>query len=84
MNELTSKTLIAMFPENCGNGFTRQTKIQLCKTNETSYIKIKQTTKHKLTDPEHAIDEVFIDCLHWDMLADAIITCCDLTQNEEL
>ena len=82
MEQLKKKTLIACFPEKLEPGITRNTRIELVKGSVTSYIKISQTTKHNLT--ENVVDEIYIETIHWDMLADSIITCCDLTQNKEL
>jgi hypothetical protein len=82
MNFLKNKTLIACFPEKLDLGITRNTRIELISGTELTSIKISQTTKHNLT--ENVVDEIYIESIHWDMLADAIITCCEITQNEEL
>ena len=82
MSKLKNKTLIASFREHLGVGLNRQTRIELIKHSEVQYIKISQVTQCDFV--ENVTDEIFIEALQWDMLADAIITCCDLTENDTL
>jgi len=82
MEELQNKTLIALFTEQMDSGIQQRTTINLIKFSEGSYIKISQTNKDGLA--LRVVNEIFIESLHWDLLADAIITCCTLTENDTL
>jgi hypothetical protein len=82
MDQLQNKTLIALFSEQMDSGIKQRTTINLIKSSEGSYIKISQTNKDELA--LRVVNEIFIESLHWDLLADSIITCCSLTENDTL
>jgi hypothetical protein len=82
MDQLQNKTLIALFSEQMDSGIKQRTTINLIQSSEGSYIQISQTNKDELA--LRVVNEIFIESLYWDLLADAIITCCDLTENNTL